>query len=84
MIQPDLAAGRLVQLSDVSIMNDHGYYLLTGPLAQGNMAAEAAAFRDWALAARDIPPSPKDVEPTPEIDAPTSRVIDEESRAGRR
>jgi hypothetical protein len=38
MIRPDLAAGRLVQLSEVSVLEDHGYHLLSGPGAMGVQA----------------------------------------------
>lgn len=52
MIAPDLAAGHLVRLSTVSVGQDHGYYLLSGPLADTMMQGQAQAFRDWALAER--------------------------------
>jgi len=52
MILPDLEAGHLVRLSTVSVMEDFGYFLLSGPLAQTAMAPQAAAFRDWAMAGR--------------------------------
>ncbi len=50
MIRPDLEAGRLVQLSDVSVLEDHGYHLVTGSMGAD---ARIRAFRDWAFAARD-------------------------------
>lgn len=53
MIRDDLNAGRLIQLSPLSVHEDSGYHLLTGPLAEAEMAAEARAFRDWAFDARD-------------------------------
>lgn len=53
MIRGDLEAGRLVQLSDVSVLEDHGYHLVTGPGAEGVQARAATAFRDWAFSARD-------------------------------
>lgn len=53
MIRPDLEAGRLVQLSEVSVMEDWGYHLVTGRLAEGAQMRAAAAFRDWAYAARE-------------------------------
>ncbi len=52
MIGPDLEAGRLVQLSERAVLNDHGYSLLIGPRGAAEMPAEVQAFRDWALAAR--------------------------------
>jgi DNA-binding transcriptional LysR family regulator len=53
MIEPDLAAGRLVQLSSVSVLDDHGYHLLTGSLDETAMSQAVRSFRDWAFAARD-------------------------------
>ena len=52
MIGDDIAAGRLVALSDVSVQEDQGYYLLSGPGAQGALTQAALSFRDWAFAAR--------------------------------
>ena len=52
MIRPDLEAGRLVQLSEVSVMEDWGYHLVTGRLVEGAQMRAAQAFRDWAYAAR--------------------------------
>lgn len=56
MISPDIDAGRLVQLSDRSVLKDHTYYMLIGPLVRGSMAAEGGQFRDWALTVRDAQP----------------------------
>lgn len=53
MIRPDLEAGRLVQLSDLSVLEDHGYHLVTGERVDAGQAQAARAFRDWAFAARD-------------------------------
>jgi LysR family glycine cleavage system transcriptional activator len=52
MVRPDLEAGRLVKLSDVSIGEEYGYFLLSGPLAGDPPGREARAFRDWAMAER--------------------------------
>lgn len=52
MIRPDLEAGHLQRLSTVSVMEEFGYFLLTGPLAQSAMAGQARAFRDWAMQGR--------------------------------
>ncbi len=52
MIRPDLDTGRLVQLSDRSVLDEYGYYMLLGPMGQANMPGEVQAFRDWALATR--------------------------------
>ena len=54
MIRPDLEAGHLVRLSTVSVMEDYGYHLLSGPLAGSMMQRQAQAFRDWALAGRGV------------------------------
>lgn len=51
MIRPDLDAGRLVRLSDITVLHDFGYYLLWGPLGTTSMQRQAQAFRDWAVAA---------------------------------
>jgi len=53
MIRGDIEAGRLVQLSDVSVLEDHGYHLVAGPGIDGVQAQAAQAFRDWAFSARD-------------------------------
>lgn len=53
MIRPDLDAGRLVQLSDVSVLEDYGYHLLTAEMDDPARARDARAFRDWAFASRD-------------------------------
>jgi LysR family glycine cleavage system transcriptional activator len=50
MIRDDLDAGRLCLLSEVSVMETSGYYLLRAAGAPPRPAA--VAFRDWALAAR--------------------------------
>jgi LysR family glycine cleavage system transcriptional activator len=52
MIRPDLETGRLVQLSEVSVMEDWGYHLVTGRLGEGAQRRAAQAFRDWAFAVR--------------------------------
>jgi len=54
MIQPDLDAGRLVQLSDISVLSDHAYYMLVRPQAQVSMMAKVNSFRDWAMVVREI------------------------------
>ena len=54
MIRPDLEAGHLVRLSTVSVMEDFGYHLLSGPLAGSMMQRQAQACRDWALAGRGV------------------------------
>ncbi|MCK8464026.1 LysR substrate-binding domain-containing protein [Aliiroseovarius sp. S1339] len=54
MIRSDLESGQLVQVSDTALLDDHDYYLLIGPQARANMIDEVLAFRDWALAERDI------------------------------
>lgn len=54
MIRPDLEAGRLVRLSDVSVLEDTGYYLLWGPIGSTPLLDQARAFRDWAFAERSL------------------------------
>ena len=54
MIAPDLAAGRLVQLSDRTSLDEFDYYLLTSTAARPR-AAEAQVFRDWAMEERERP-----------------------------
>ena len=44
MIRDDLEAGRLVQLSDLSVLEDHGYHLVAGPGAEGAQARAAQAL----------------------------------------
>lgn len=53
MIQPDIAAGRLVQLSDATVLEDYGYHLVTASMDDPARARDARAFRDWAFASRD-------------------------------
>jgi LysR family transcriptional regulator, glycine cleavage system transcriptional activator len=52
MIRDDLDAGRLVQLSDTTVMEEFGYYLVTQALNDPAIAPAAQAFRAWALASR--------------------------------
>lgn len=54
MIREDMEAGRLVQLSKVSVLEEHGYYLLAAPVPGTALAAKARAFRDWTMAQRKI------------------------------
>jgi len=56
MIRPDLAAGRLVQLSDLTVQDDHFYHLLSAPIPDAGIGTRARIFRDWAFAARDLEP----------------------------
>ncbi len=52
MIRPDLDARRLVQLSDRTVQEELGYWLLSGPAAGTLVARKAQVFRDWAFATR--------------------------------
>lgn len=54
MIREDMEAGRLVQLSKVSVLEEHGYYLLTAPLAGSGLDGKARAFRDWTMSQRGV------------------------------
>lgn len=51
MIRDDLAAGRLVRLSQTAVAEGSAYYLLQGPAA-AVAPGHARAFRDWVLAER--------------------------------
>ena len=53
MIKSDMESGRFVQLSDISVLNDHTYYMLIKPQAQASMMEKIQSFKEWALAARD-------------------------------
>ena len=46
IVGDDIAAGRLVQLSDIAIRSAAAYYILS---PEGEHAGSAAAFRDWLL-----------------------------------
>lgn len=52
MIRDDIETGRLRLLSEVSVMEASGYYLLSGASPPRRDDA-SAAFRTWALAARE-------------------------------
>ncbi|MGP9805347.1 LysR family transcriptional regulator [Paracoccus sp. NSM] len=55
MIRPDLAEGRLVQLSDLSVLEDFDYYLTQSQLTEGDAARRKArrTFLDWIEAERE-------------------------------
>ncbi|MGL4310356.1 MAG: LysR substrate-binding domain-containing protein [Paracoccaceae bacterium] len=52
MIGDDLAAGRLLQLSELSVQHDSAYYILTGNGTASHPDKAVQVFRDWAFAAR--------------------------------
>ena len=52
MIKDDLEAGRLCQLSDVSVMDDTGYHVLR---AQGRTRKGVSEFWDWVMAQDPLP-----------------------------
>lgn len=52
MIRRDMDAGHLVRLSQTTVLEDHGYYLLQGPRAAASQS-NADAFRTWVLEERD-------------------------------
>jgi LysR family transcriptional regulator, glycine cleavage system transcriptional activator len=54
MIQPDLKAESLIQLSNVSVLNDHAYYMLIRSEAQTSRMAKVKSFRDWAMDTRKV------------------------------
>lgn len=53
MVQPDLASGALVQLSNQMTPDIYNYYLLSTISSNPQMTQHAKAFRNWALAERD-------------------------------
>ncbi|WP_281825353.1 LysR family transcriptional regulator [Jannaschia rubra] len=53
MIESDLAQGHLVRLSDVTVLEGFGYYLLSHDPEHDLTPSMAATFRNWAFAARD-------------------------------
>ncbi|MDK8874997.1 LysR substrate-binding domain-containing protein [Paracoccus sp. SSJ] len=53
MIRDDLDAGRLVQLSPVTVLENYGYYLLATDPPPADLAENARAFQDWAFRERD-------------------------------
>lgn len=50
LIATDLAAGRLVQLFDTAIMQDHAYYLVEPEDESHKHATAIATFKSWLLA----------------------------------
>lgn len=54
MIQPDLEAESLIQLSDISVLDNHAYYMLIRSESQAGMMAKAKSFRDWAMDIRYV------------------------------
>lgn len=49
LVVDDLASGRLVKLSDVTINEDHAYYMIEPGDAQHRHAPAIATFKDWLL-----------------------------------
>ena len=47
LVGDDLASGRLVQLSDITINNDHAYYMIEPSDGQHRHAAAIAKFKGW-------------------------------------
>ena len=52
MIDADLANGSLVQLSDVTVLNEFDYYLLAPESGDRLTISRAITFRDWACSAK--------------------------------
>lgn len=50
IIRDDVAAGRLVQLSERTILDRHAYYLLSKRASDTALGRALATFRDWLLA----------------------------------
>ncbi len=55
MVQPDLHAGSMVQLSGHTISYGSDYYLLSALAAPPALARQVRVFRDWAMAERENP-----------------------------
>ncbi|MDU9005536.1 LysR family transcriptional regulator [Sedimentitalea todarodis] len=53
VIRPDIDAGRLIPLSDRTVLNDHDYYLLTRLKSSSSTTESIRTFHEWALDARD-------------------------------
>ena len=53
MIRDDLRTRRLVQLSEITTLDEYGYYLHLAETTDPMMDEAKATFRDWAFAARD-------------------------------
>ena len=49
LVLDDLASGRLVQLSDVAINEDHAYYMIEPPDIHHRHATAIASFKNWLL-----------------------------------
>ncbi len=49
IIGDDIAAGRLVRLSDRTILNGSAYFIVSRPAQDGTSASVLAGFRDWLL-----------------------------------
>ena len=52
MVQPDIDAGSLVQLSDDRAAGMGEYYLVTRAATSHSLAKQVEIFSDWAMAAR--------------------------------
>lgn len=49
LITEDLEAGRLVRLSDVTVREDHSYYILTREMPDGFPRPAVQSFYDWVM-----------------------------------
>ncbi len=54
MIHDDLAAGRLLQLSSVTVLERFNYYLVSGSPAEPAIRTAMEAFTDWVFTARNL------------------------------
>jgi len=55
IIKPDLDNGSLVQVSDHLLVDGYDYYLLSAPTEDPRILHQAALFRAWVLAERELP-----------------------------
>lgn len=56
LVASDIAAGRLVRLADVTLLEDFAYYLVYPAINRER--PKVAAFRQWILAASGAPDTP--------------------------
>lgn len=55
MVEPDIASGSLVQVSDQTIADGADYFLLSVTTSDRQMAQQVEMFCDWAMNERDLP-----------------------------
>lgn len=53
MLQEDLEAGHLIQLSELTVMETYNYYLLERPISDAHSQHSIDAFKSWLFEIRD-------------------------------